>query len=91
MYKQINSIYTNILDIRIFSCWLLYNTLIHMFTSAISLLTDHQLISTHLLTHSMAVYKSAINTTQHESRWHRVQFNEIQYENNTGPAAACYV
>lgn len=91
MYKQINSIYANILDIRIFSCWLLYNTLIHMFTFAVSLLTDHQLISAHLLTHFKAFYKSAANATQHESRWHGVQFDEIQYESNTGSAAACYV
>lgn len=73
MYKQINSIYTNILDKRIFSRWLLYNTLIHMFTFAISLPTYHQLVSTRLLTHFMAFDKSAINTRQHESRWHRVQ------------------
>lgn len=91
MYKQINSIYTNILDKRIFSCWLLYNTLIHMFTFPLSLLRDHQLVSTHLHTHFMAFNKSAINTTQHESQWHRVQFDEIQYESNTRPPAACYV
>lgn len=89
--KQINSIYTNILDKRIFSCWLLYNTLIHMFTFLLSLLADHQRVSTHLSTHFMAFHKSAINTTQHESRWHRVQVNDIQYESNTRPAAACYV
>lgn len=47
MYKQINSIYTNIPDKRIFSCWLLYNTLIHMFTFTISFLTDHQLVNAH--------------------------------------------
>lgn len=89
MYKQINSIYTNIVDKRIFSCWLLYNTLIHMFTSAISFLTDHLLVGTHPLTHFMAFDKLAINTTQHESRRHRVQFNEIQDDSNTRPAAAC--
>lgn len=54
MYKQINSIYTNILDKRILSCWLQYNTLIHMFTFAISLLTDHQLVSKPLLPDFMA-------------------------------------
>lgn len=67
MYKQINSIYTNILDKRIFSCWLLYNTLIHMFTFTTSFLTDHQLVNAHLPTHFMAFDKLAINTTQHES------------------------
>lgn len=85
MYKQINSIYTNILDKRIFSCWLLYNTLIHMFTFPLSLLTDHQLVRTHLRTHFMAFHKSAINTTQHESRWHRVQFNEISMRATQDP------
>lgn len=74
MYKHINSIYTNILNKRMFSCWLLYNTLIHMFTFPSSLLTDHQRVSAHLSTHSMAFHESAIKTTQHESRWHSVQF-----------------
>lgn len=86
MYKQINSIYTNILDKRILSCWLQYNTLIHMFTFATSLLTDHQLVQISWLSN-----KSAISTTQHESRWHRIQFDEIQYESNTRPTAACHV
>lgn len=91
MYKQINSIYTNILDKRILSCWLLYNTLIHMFTFAITILPHRPPAGQDLLSHFMAFNKSAINTTQHESQWHRLQFNEIQYESNTRLAAACYV
>lgn len=54
-----------------------------MFTFAVSLHIDHQLVSAHLPTHFMAFNKSAINTTQNESQWHRVLFNEIQYESNT--------
>lgn len=68
MYKQINSVYTNIFDKRIFSCWLQYNTLIHMFTFTICPLTDHRLVSIHLPTHFMAFHKLAINTTQHDSQ-----------------------
>lgn len=33
MYKPINSVYTNILDKWIFSCWLLYNTNSHLYIS----------------------------------------------------------
>lgn len=90
MYKQINSVYTNIFDKRIFSCWLLYNTLTHMLTFTISPLTDHRLVSTRLPTHFMAFHKLAINTTQHDSQWHRVQFYEMQFESNTRPAAECF-
>ena len=46
-----------------------------MFTSTFSLFTDHQLDSTRPPTYFMAIHKStAINTTQHESRWQRVHF-----------------
>lgn len=62
-----------------------------MFTFAISLLTDHQLVSKPLLQNFMAFNKSAISTTQHENQWHRIQFNEIQYESNTRPAGGCHV
>lgn len=53
-----------------------------MFTFAVSLHTDHQLVSAHQPTRFMAFDKSAINTTQHESRRHRFLFNEIQYESD---------
>ena len=48
-----------------------------MFTFITSLLTDHQLVGTHLLTLLMAFNESAVNTTQHERQWHRVQSDEI--------------
>lgn len=85
MYKQINRICTNVFDKRIFSCWLLYNTLIHMFTFTKSLQTQQscQLISW---------LSTSRLSTQHSMRANGTDFSLMnQNESNTRPAAAWYV
>lgn len=81
MYKQINRIYTNIFDKRIFRCWLLYNTLYtHVYIHRIP--PNRACLPTHFMALTNCPF------TQHSMRADGTEFSlMIQMEGNARPAA----